>query len=89
MYLHRIHTVTFLSFRAYNTDNQLITDTNVVIIFHLKLSLTSFNVLAKKSLIYGYYRIQYRKHKSTLKQYQDAVIADATNHTTDNSTVEA
>ena len=27
MYLHRIHTVTFLSFRAYNTDNQLITDT--------------------------------------------------------------
>lgn len=27
MYLNRIHTVTFLSFRAYNTDNQLITDT--------------------------------------------------------------
>lgn len=31
MYLHRIHTVTFLSFRAYNTDNQLITDTYDVI----------------------------------------------------------
>ena len=29
MYLHRIHTVTFLSFRAYNTDNQLITDTEI------------------------------------------------------------
>ena len=27
LYLHRIHTVTFLSFRAYNIDNQLITDT--------------------------------------------------------------
>lgn len=32
MYLHRIHTVTFLSFRAYNTDNQLITDTAFVLI---------------------------------------------------------
>ena len=30
MYLHRIHAVTFLSFRAYNTDNQLITDTQIV-----------------------------------------------------------
>ena len=30
LYLHRIHTVTFLSFRAYNTDNQLITDTHIV-----------------------------------------------------------
>ena len=27
-YLIRIHTVTFLPFRAYNTDNQLIIDTN-------------------------------------------------------------
>lgn len=27
MYLNRIHTATFLPFRAYNTDNQLITDT--------------------------------------------------------------
>lgn len=26
MYLHRIHTVTFLSFRAYDADNQLIID---------------------------------------------------------------
>ena len=30
MYLHRIHTVTFLSFRAYNTDNQLIIHSNKV-----------------------------------------------------------
>lgn len=29
MYLNRIHTATFLPFRAYNTDNQLITDTGV------------------------------------------------------------
>lgn len=28
MYLNRIHTATFLPFRAYNTDNQLITDTS-------------------------------------------------------------
>ena len=27
LYLHRIHTVTFLSFRAYDADNQLIIDT--------------------------------------------------------------
>ena len=27
MYLYRIHAVTFLPFRAYNTDNQLIIDT--------------------------------------------------------------
>ena len=30
MYLNRIHTATFLPFIAYNTDNQLITDTNFV-----------------------------------------------------------
>ena len=29
MYLYRIHAVTFLPFRAYNTDNQLIIDTIV------------------------------------------------------------
>ena len=29
-YLNRIHAVTFLPFRAYNTDNQLIIDTEVV-----------------------------------------------------------
>ena len=29
MYLNRIHTATFLPFIAYNTDNQLITDTKV------------------------------------------------------------
>ena len=29
-YLHRIHTATFLPFRAYNTDNQLIIDTMYV-----------------------------------------------------------
>ena len=27
LYLNRIHIATFLSFRAYNTDNQLIIDT--------------------------------------------------------------
>ena len=32
MYLHRIHTVTFLSFRAYNTDNQLIIHSKVVFV---------------------------------------------------------
>ena len=30
-----------------------------------------------------------RKRENILKQYLDAVIADATSHTTDNSTVEA
>ena len=29
MYLYRIHAVTFLPFRAYNTDNQLIIDTRI------------------------------------------------------------
>lgn len=29
MYLNRIHTATFLPFIAYNTDNQLITDTEI------------------------------------------------------------
>ena len=29
-YLYRIHTVTFLPFRAYNTDNQLIINTTDV-----------------------------------------------------------
>lgn len=29
MYLYRIHTVTFLPFRTYNTDNQLIIDTSI------------------------------------------------------------
>ena len=31
MYLNRIHTATFLPFIAYNTDNQLITDTLAVL----------------------------------------------------------
>ena len=30
-----------------------------------------------------------RKRENILKKYPDAVIADATSHTTDNSTVEA
>jgi len=29
LYLNRIHTATFLPFIAYNTDNQLITDTEI------------------------------------------------------------
>ena len=33
MYLYRIHAVTFLPFRAYNTDNQLIIDTTIGIMF--------------------------------------------------------
>lgn len=32
LYLNRIHTATFLPFIAYNTDNQLITDTIVVVV---------------------------------------------------------
>lgn len=31
LYLYRIHIATFLPFRTYNTDNQLIIDTMVVL----------------------------------------------------------
>ena len=57
-YLYRIHTVTFLPFRAYNTDNQLIINTVTVIAFPHVSNLKSFNVLAKKSLNHYNYIIQ-------------------------------
>ena len=40
-YLHKIHIATFLPFRAYNTDNQLIIDTTVVVALLHLMSLTS------------------------------------------------
>ena len=49
MYLNRIHTATFLPFIAYNTDNQLITDTTNVLAFHPKSNLISLTVLAQKN----------------------------------------
>lgn len=39
MYLNRIHTATFLPFIAYNTDNQLITDTVATVRFRNKSGL--------------------------------------------------
>ena len=47
-YLYRIHTVTFLPFRAYNTDNQLIINTLLVITSIHKLKLKLKNVLAEE-----------------------------------------
>ena len=49
LYLNRIHIATFLPFRAYNTDNQLIIDTGNVIPFPLKSNPTSFNALGETS----------------------------------------
>ena len=39
LYLNRIHTATFLPFIAYNTDNQLITDTAMVLKLHYSYKL--------------------------------------------------
>ena len=49
-YQYRTYIATFLPFRAYSIDNQLIIDTVFVKNFHLKSNLISKNVLAKKSL---------------------------------------
>lgn len=43
MYLNRIHTATFLPFRAYNTDNQLIIDTILRSCVLSKISEDNFN----------------------------------------------
>ena len=52
-YQYRTYIATFLPFRAYSIDNQLIIDTGIAITFHPKSNLTSLNVLAKKSLNHG------------------------------------
>ena len=49
-YQYRTYIATFLPFRAYSIDNQLIIDTVTVKTFPPILSLTSFNVLVKKFL---------------------------------------
>ena len=71
MYLNRIHTATFLPFIAYNTDNQLITDTSFVKTFYQKSNLISFNVLAKKSLNNDSNRIQAQKAQKHAEEYAE------------------
>ena len=67
-YLYRIHAATFLPFRAYSIDNQLIIDTHIVKTFPPISSLTSFNVLAKKYLNYDSNRIQAQEARKQIKE---------------------
>lgn len=71
LYLNRIHIATFLPFRAYNTDNQLIIDSGDVITFHPKSNLISKNVLAKKSLNNDSNRIQAQKAQKHTEEHAE------------------
>ena len=64
MYLNRIHTATFLPFRAYNTDNQLIIDTVHVYYTHFN----SIKVQLKPAVgAAGNVVSAFQFHKGTIK----------------------
>lgn len=60
LYLHRIHTVTFLSFRAYDADNQLIIDAKAKTIKPGKKSFLP-GFLSVRLIDDGYLLQQFRK----------------------------
>ena len=71
MYLNRIQIATYLPFRAYNTDNQLITHSGDVKTFYPKSNLISKNVLAKKSLNNDSNRFQAQKAQKHTEEYAE------------------
>ena len=59
---------TFLPFRVYNTDNQLIIHSMNVIVFPPKSNPTSFNVLAKMFFNHDNNRFQAQKARKHIEE---------------------